>query len=213
MIRLGSQIAGILLASVVLATVHAAARGLSWTTDAAALEKKLERGDAVQQRHAELRATVGVTLEEFVSLIDAGAVVIDARPREEFEKAHLSIESYPPVLNVEPERIDQHLERLFSLQGQTIVLYCTSLTCELAEELYIAMESYGFSGMKIYFDGWEGIVEAQLPTASGPDVWTGYESELGGQALGEDAALAPDGVDGQVDAEETESPSTAEDDG
>lgn len=164
----------ILAAALAAAGVYVQARGLSWRTDVDALARKLERRAQVGNRRAELRASAGVSLEQFRALIDAGAVVIDARPRTEFEKGHLSIPSFPPVLNVEPDQVDQHLERLFQLQGQPIVLYCTSETCDLAEELYIALEALGFTDMKIYFGGWEGLLAAGMPTESGPDEWAGY---------------------------------------
>lgn len=169
------RILALLLLSAAAAAVHVPIRGLSWKPDVAAIEKKQELRSHVNERHAELRRTVGIDLDAFKELIDAGAVVIDARPRSDFEKQHLSIPSYPPVLNVEPEHVDRNLDRLYQLQGQPIVLYCTASDCELAEELYVAMESFGLSGMKIYFPGWEGILAAGLPTENGPDEWIGYE--------------------------------------
>lgn len=208
--RSACRILALLLLSAAAAAVHVPLRGLSWKPDVAAIEKKQVLRSHVNERHAELRRTVGIDLDAFKELIDAGAVVIDARPRSDYEKQHLSISSYPPVLNVEPEHVDQNLDRLYQLQGQPIVLYCTAPDCELAEELYVAMESFGLSGMKIYFPGWEGILAAGLPTESGPDEWTGYETagdeaDSAGtgtpEAEGSDGAAEAPGDDGSGEGE------------
>lgn len=172
-----SRIALIVGVSTGVAVGYAAVRGLPWVPDLEAIRKKDERRERVRQRSHEIRARHGVTLEEFKRLISGGAIVMDARPAEEFERAHLAIESYPPVLNVEPDKVLTQLNRLMQLQGQTIVLYCTSWECELAEELLIELEALQFDpgDIRIFIPGWEGIVAAGLPTTSGPDTWTGYE--------------------------------------
>lgn len=195
MIRPAARILAMLVASVAVAAGHVQYRGLSWKTDVAALERRQELRGQVAERHAELRETVGVSLEEFQDLIVAGAVVIDARPRSEFVKRHLAIDSYPPVLNIEPHEVDLHLERLYQLQGQPIVIYCTSGDCELGEELYLALEPFGFTDMTIYFPGWEGILAAGWPTTAGPDTWTGYD-DLYADPLPEDMPLDSDGAAG-----------------
>jgi hypothetical protein len=61
-------------------------------------------------------------------------------------------------------------------QGQPILIYCTSDTCELGEELYLQLEKNGFFEMKIYFPGWEGLAKAGAKPASGPDTWTTADS-------------------------------------
>lgn len=198
--RSAYRILALLLLSAAAAAVHVPIRGLSWKPDVSAIEKKQGLRSHVNERHAELRRTVGIDLDAFIELIDAGAVVIDARPRSEFEKQHLSISSYPPVLNVEPEHIERNLDRLFQLQGQPIVLYCTAPDCELAEELYVAMESFGLSGMKIYFPGWEGILAAGLPTESGPDEWSGYEPADDGADSAETGTSGEGDSDGAAEA-------------
>lgn len=151
-------------------------RGLSWKPDLAKADKKIELKAAVNKEHERLRNSVGMTLDEFRAHFAQGGIVLDARPREEFEKSHLRVESTPPVLNVEPHDVMRHLARLQPLMGQPIAIYCTSLTCELGEELYIELERNQFFNMKIYFPGWEGIEKAGLPTVSGPDTWTGEQA-------------------------------------
>lgn len=148
------------------------ARNLPWVPDVEAIKAKEDLSKI-------LRAELSITLGEFQTLIDQGAVVIDARPQEAYEQGHLETDYYPPVLNVPAEEIDAHFDRLMhpDLQGLSVVLYCASETCEYAEELYVALAGLGFDDIRIYFPGWEGIVAAGLPTAAGPDTWTGFDDE------------------------------------
>ncbi len=53
--------------------------------------------------------------------------------------------------------------------------------------LYIRLEENGFSGMKIFFPGWEGITAAKLDTVAGPDRWTG-STGVGQPPAGEENA-------------------------
>ena len=170
------RIVVLVLVSAAVGAGVAIARGLPWKADANEVLKRSERRGAVNKEHERLRNSVGMSLDEFRTHIAQGGVVIDARPKEEFEKGHLKLDTQPPVLNVEPHDAMRHLPRLQPLMGQPIAIYCTSLTCELGEELYIELERNQFFSMKIFFPGWEGIQKAGLPTVGGPDTWTG-ESE------------------------------------
>jgi rhodanese-related sulfurtransferase len=143
------------------------AKDLPWIPDLKALEAK-------HRQHETLRATIGIGLRELTALIDMGAVVIDARPPEAFAAGHLAIDCDPPVLNVPTSEIEAHGERLTQLQGLPVVLYCASNTCDDAEELYAALQQFGFVDIWIYFPGWDGILEAGLKTTTGPDTWTGF---------------------------------------
>jgi rhodanese-related sulfurtransferase len=140
-----------------------------------------------QDKQKAVRAQSGIELAEFKELLDLGAIVVDARPRAEFEQGHLRVDIEPPVLNVPVDAVDAaQINRLMQAQQQTgfpIVLYCTSRTCDFAEELYAVLEPYGFVEMKIFLEGWEGIQRAGLPTATGPDVWKGFlQTASGGEA-------------------------------
>lgn len=187
------RIAAMLGASIALGAVQSAVRGHPWIPNVASVRERLAGKSELAARHAELRATVGVTFEEFQRGIAEGAVVIDARPAAEFEKGHLAIDGPVPVLNVEPaiEAFQRNLDRLLPLQGMPILIYCTSETCELGEELYIQLERAGFFDMKIYFPGWEGLVKAGVPTRSGPDTWTAADAAAL-MGLGGDSPAAAD---------------------
>jgi rhodanese-related sulfurtransferase len=150
------------------------ARDLPWIPNV----KVLKTRDTL---HQTLRETVGVSLEQLLELIDQGAVVIDARSREAYEAGHLLLHCDPPVLNVPAEEIEAHVTRLMDLQGLPVVLYCQSQTCDYAEELYVTLQEFGFTDIRIYFPGWEGILAAGLETTTGPDTWTGFYDEATGQ--------------------------------
>jgi len=151
------------------------ARNLPWVPDAKKIQEK-------QDEHSWLRANRGLTLDQLLEKIDEGAVVIDARGADAYADGHLALNTDPPVLNVPAEEIDQHVDRLMKVLGYPLVLYCTSNTCEYAEELYESLTSYGFRDIWIYFPGYEGIRDAGLPTTTGPDSWTGFGSDPNGIA-------------------------------
>jgi len=147
-------------------------KGLPWVPDLEALE-------ATEELHQTLRATAGISTEEFTSLVkQCMVVVIDARPVEAFEQGHLQIDCEPPVLNVPFETVHEQIDRLMPLMGCTIILYCTSETCDYAEDLYAELQQYGFMDMRIFFPGWDGIQAAGLSTGTGPDTWAGFDAML-----------------------------------
>jgi rhodanese-related sulfurtransferase len=150
------------------------ARNLTWIPDVEKIKQERQRKGEL---HGKLRETAGITLERFQELIAAGAVVIDARPAAAFAEGHLALDSFPPVLNVPPDEVDANFERLSELVGLPLVLYCTSNECDMAEEIYSVLQQWGFTDIWIYFPGYEGIQNAKLPTATGPDTWTGSEEQ------------------------------------
>lgn len=186
------RITALIFASVLLGAVSAQLRGLPWVPDVKKLAEKVAVVDELVQRRAELRRSAGISIDEFKALIAEGAIVIDARTREDFEKSHLKLDTIPPVLHVEPDTLSENLERLNMLFGQPMVLYCNSEKCELAEMLYLGLEKNGFSGMKIFFPGWEGIERAGLERVSGPDTWLGFAAEPEPTATEESAGESPE---------------------
>ena len=146
------RLIGIVGLSLVLSAGAAFVRQVPWVPDLKARD--------------EFRATAGVTLDEFLRLIDEGAVVVDTRPASAFEEEHLAAPQ-TVVLNVPADEFDLHLPRLVEFEGARFVLYCSSDACDVSEEVYFAMQDAGFdpADLYIYFPGWEGIVEAGLATA------------------------------------------------
>lgn len=167
-----SKMLAILAISAGIGSGTAVYRKLSWQPNKQKVEETQRRRGEVGERHDQIRKSAGISLEEFKAMIQRGAIVIDARSKEDFEKSHLRIDSEPPVLHLEPDKVDAAaLNRLMNLSDRPFAIYCNSAECKLGEELYVELEKNGFSNMKIYVDGWEGITKAKLPVVSGPDVW------------------------------------------
>lgn len=113
------------------------------------------------------KKTRAIDLAAFKAHYASGNLVIDARSAEEFEKGHLAC---PLIMNVPTEAAGDHMDRLMAFSGQPIVIYCTSLDCDLAEQLYCRLEPMGFVDMKLFPPGWQdGIVKENLPIATGPE--------------------------------------------
>lgn len=184
--------------SAALGAGYAHHRSFPWTVDRQAILR-------AQQLHDDLRKNNGLTHEEFDALIqDLNVVIIDARPKSEFEAGHLHVERpapFIPVLNIPPEDVPNQIGRLQALIGQRLVLYCTETQCDLAEELVDELEKSGLgferSNIRIYFPGWQdGILPRRLPTATGPDTWTGLETVVpaaGADSLDPRPADEPEG--------------------
>lgn len=120
-----------------------------------------------------------ISLEDFQAHYQSGGLVIDARPAEEFLRSHLDA---PLILNVPADGVAQHIARLDAYRGLPVVLYCTSTTCHMAHDVFIALEQAGYFDLKIYIPGWEdGIVKHGLPVVSGPEPGGGFDHTGGGQ--------------------------------
>lgn len=172
-------------AAMALGAVWASVKDVPWTPDVEAVRTRLANQKANAERVAaapEVDKTeldrLAISLDELRRYIDEGAAIIDARDRAAFEAEHLYVGREPPVINVPPEdAYDKHLDRLYSLQGYPIVLYCNSAECELAEDLYRFLVSAGItesSEVRIFRPGWEVLEHSDLPKASGPDTWAGF---------------------------------------
>ena len=174
MIGFAVRTLSIVLISTALGGAVAAWRGLPWTVNVDEVQKIQGIKVATGQKKEELRRTVGVTFDEFRALVEQGAVVIDARHADEFAKGHLRTGGTPPVLNIDAGNVSRNIERLETLRGLPWVIYCTSNECDLAEELYVALEQMKMidAGMvKIYFPGWEDFQKRKMPVATGRDEW------------------------------------------
>ncbi|MDX2200194.1 MAG: hypothetical protein SF069_14630 [Phycisphaerae bacterium] len=113
------------------------------------------------------KKTRAIDLAAFKAHYASGNLVIDARSAEEFQKGHLAC---PLIMNVPTEAAGDHMDRLMAFSGQPIVIYCTSLDCDLAEQLYCRLEPMGFVDMKLFPPGWQdGILKEDLPIATGPE--------------------------------------------
>lgn len=155
--------------------------------------------------NAELLKSLDISLEDVKKLIaqaDAGSTVllIDAREEKEFAEGHIACAN---IINVPADHAHEHLDRVTAFDGWTIVLYCTSRTCDAAQRVYNLLNSSGFTNLKIYEDGWEAWSQAKLPVAKGA-----------GSVMGDPAAAAhgepTDGAGGADDEASGDQPPTDE---
>lgn len=148
------------------------AKGFGWIPDPAAVRE-------VEDRYDWIRRNRGIPLDDLLTRIEQGAIVIDARPTDEYAEGHLALDPAfrPPVLNVAPGTAEEQRERLEPLLdfGWPVILYCASETCDDALEVYDELTDFGFQDIWVYLPGWKGIVAAGLPTEAGPDIWTGFD--------------------------------------
>jgi len=122
-----------------------------------------------RRQHQSWREQTSIDLESLRQHLEVGFLVIDARPREQFEQGHLDA---PMVMNIPAEEAADgfHIDRMLPYLGQPIVIYCASEACDSAETLWRVLRAWGFgSEVRVYHPGWEGMVAAGLPVGRGPD--------------------------------------------
>ncbi len=102
--------------------------------------------------------TEEVTREELVRRAEAGVVVVDARPREEYDAGHI-----PGAVSIPVEDLASRLAELPA--DQEIVAYCRGAYCELAHEAVRLLTGHGLRASRLA----EGMLEwrlAGLPVAT-----------------------------------------------
>ena len=91
------------------------------------------------------------TIELFLEAMKRpGSVVLDARPEEDFDEAHI-----PGALNL-PEEVCAE-EFPYVLQDlpfdQEIIIYCSGIDCGSAEEVAAFLSDVGYTNTKVYLGG------------------------------------------------------------
>ena len=114
---------------------------------------------------ARLITPSGVQLD--ISLIEAknlflkeAAIIIDARPNDDYEKAHIRGARSLPW-----DEVDQRfMEVMKDISVYTpIITYCDGETCELSHNLAKFLLDMGFTNVKILVNGWTKWQNADLP--------------------------------------------------
>lgn len=142
------------------------------------------------------RKDVAISLDDmFKAGKSAGAIILDARPHEEFQKARLNVQM---ILNVMEDEVTVDLADKLRSTGLPVYIYCSSATCDLAEKVFKQIEAIGPpSEMKIYHDGWKGIEgRPELISTSPAPTPDWFESTAGvtdddSHTAGEDPENAP----------------------
>ena len=106
-----------------------------------------------------------LSLEQFLGVMKhPGIVILDARPKEDFDEAHV------PTARSLPEDLcaDQYPLVLQDLPfDHEMVVYCAGIECESAEEVAVFLQDMGYSNTKVFPGGWEEWEEVGLPVESG----------------------------------------------
>lgn len=148
----------ILFCAILLAGVVNLVRpdGLEWLRQFKPVSEATPIADA-----AVTRISMETALEAFQS---KSAVFVDARNPENYIEAHI-----PGAINVPPELFDADAEPFMNMvpPDREVVLYCDGPGCHLAETLGQLMKEVGYEKLALYFDGWQGWQEQDLPIVSG----------------------------------------------
>lgn len=98
-------------------------------------------------------------------VMEAGtAIIIDARGEAAYAEGHI-----PSALNIPYDRFTDYyadLETHVPLDA-TVIVYCTSLTCDLSENLAQELRLMEYANVVLYRGGWDEWSEAGYPTETG----------------------------------------------
>lgn len=105
-----------------------------------------------------------ISLGDFFALHQAGkALVYDARPAFFYQLGHV-----PGAVNLTKIRCDDQIVareaeiKAALAKGQTIVVYCTGMTCPDARTVAIHIAGFGYPA-KIFSGGWDAWKDAAMP--------------------------------------------------
>lgn len=163
----------IIATSIVIAAGYATAIKRPWVPTPEQLRKEkddLSRREVARKHRSELETQAGISLKDFQGFIQQGqAIFIDARERKLFDEGHLKV---PTIVSIPESDVKNQVGRLTPdvVAGREIVLYCNGLDCPAAEVVYAELKQlFGHDRMFIYFEGWDGITQNNLPTTTGPE--------------------------------------------
>lgn len=93
----------------------------------------------------------------------SGVTILDARGREDYDAAHI-----PGALHLPPEEIDDLLPSLpIALTPDApLLVYCSSLSCDDALTLALALRERAFTNVRLYSGGFDEWVAYDSPTES-----------------------------------------------
>lgn len=124
-------------------------------------ERSIQSSREVSSGEGNAVEPVWIELEEAIQLYEEGkAIFVDARPEEEYQEGHIQ-----GAVNVPYGWfLEEHPDLSYLLHsGKTIVTYCGGEECEASVELAYAMWERGYSGIKIFFGGWNDWTQENLP--------------------------------------------------
>ncbi len=99
-----------------------------------------------------------VTIEEAQQYFDY-AMIIDARPEEEYISGHI-----PKSINIPVKNFDNYIDKIFEIPSDTLlIIYCEGIHCSLSHLLAEKLKTFGFTKIWIMFEGINGWQQKNLP--------------------------------------------------
>jgi rhodanese-related sulfurtransferase len=106
-----------------------------------------------------------ISLENAEQLFHGGgAVILDARSRDEYSRGHIRGSRSLPLQDV-----DLYLEEAAGdvSPGTPIITYCDGEACSLSHDLAKVLEEFGFEDVRVLVNGWTLWLENGLPIERG----------------------------------------------
>jgi rhodanese-related sulfurtransferase len=105
---------------------------------------------------------VTVTAEQVKSFLDAreSMVLIDLRPRAEFQKSHL-----PGARSVPMQELEKRFREI--PQSGRVVLYCDCPQNQIIEQAYQMLKDYGYRNTAVLADPFNDWLKRKFPLESG----------------------------------------------
>ena len=106
-----------------------------------------------------------LSLDALLEMIQRpGVLILDARPADDYEEAHI-----PGARSLPENEWEEHLPLVMqrhAFDGE-IVVYCSGVECDSAEEIAALLQDVGYVNVRVYAGGWEEWVGHKLPLESG----------------------------------------------
>jgi len=107
----------------------------------------------------------GISLAEAKELfLKQGAVFIDARPNNDYEKGHIKGAHSLPWHDIDQQSIEVTKDLPPDIP---IITYCDGETCGLSHDLTMFLLDMGFNNVRVLINGWALWQKADLPVESG----------------------------------------------
>jgi rhodanese-related sulfurtransferase len=121
--------------------------------------------DAAQTAPAAVTLGLDITLEQGKMLIDAGAHVVDARAREEFEAGHIAGAFWLPANLFYEGKAQDALN--FMDPTRRIVIYCGGGACDASHNTAKMLQENGYKLTHVLTDGYPAWRDAGYATENG----------------------------------------------
>lgn len=106
--------------------------------------------DGIPLMAAEVELDAGMPMSDALRLHQDGAVFVDARDQGPYQIAHV-----PGAINIPPGMYMDEMENKLQdvSKDETIVVYCSSETCPLAEQVAQALQLMGYGDVRVFEQG------------------------------------------------------------